>query len=95
MLERGVAHQALVCMQPCFLGGYRSLTRQVSAISASAVTLTIFYEPGSDPSLSFARQLARPAALEDISVASVGGDIIIHGSIQNDLRYPSRSPPPH
>jgi hypothetical protein len=40
-------------------------------------------------SLAADAQLARPAALEDISVASVGGDIIIHGSIQNDIRYPS------
>ena len=39
-------------------------------------------------SLASDAQLARPAALEDISVASVGGDIIIHGSIQNDIRYP-------
>jgi hypothetical protein len=42
-------------------------------------------------SLASDAQLARPAALEDISVASVGGDIIIHGSIQNELRYA----PPH
>lgn len=56
VLEQGVADQVLVTMQPCFLGGYRALTRQ----------------------------LARPVPLEDIAVATVEGDIIIHGSIANE-----------
>jgi len=53
IFERGIARHALITIQPCFLGGYRALTRQ----------------------------LPRPVALEDISVASVGGDIVILGRV--------------
>jgi hypothetical protein len=58
-LAGGLAHQAVVTLRPCFLGGYRSMISQ----------------------------LQEPVSLHQVSVASVGGDVVMHGvlDIENQL----------
>ena len=51
VLAAGLAHQAVVTLRPCFLGGYRSMISQ----------------------------LQQPVSLHQVSVASVGGDVVMHG----------------
>lgn len=58
VLELGLVNQFVVTLRPCFFGGYRSLTRQ----------------------LSF------PTSLEEISVASIGGDLVLHGIVTSKQR---------
>ena len=52
IFERGIAHQAVLTLQPCSFCGYRALTRQPS----------------------------QPLPLQDMTVAGVGSDIMVHGS---------------
>lgn len=53
VLELDLVDQFVVTLRPCFFGGYRALTRQLSS----------------------------PTNMNDISVASIGGDVVLHGVV--------------
>ena len=54
VLEKKLAHQMVLTLRPCFLGGFRCLTHQLSSL----------------------------VKLKQVQMASVGGDIILHGLLE-------------
>lgn len=58
VLELDLVDQFVVTLRPCFFGGYRALTRQLSS----------------------------PTNMIDISVASIGGDVVLHGTVVKKKR---------